>query len=94
MGVFSSWVTAFRKLSCCSLRRTSRTRKIVLRMTPAMMKPKEDNSQDERHHFAPVENDPADVEYRRHPGDEDAKGDEERDGGFSAGDSHEVSRGG
>src|SRR5215469_6100285 len=40
IGVFSSWVTALRKLSCCSFRRTSRTRKIVFRMTPAMMKPK------------------------------------------------------
>src|SRR6516225_5939355 len=40
MGVFSSWVTAFRKLSCCSLRRTSRTKKMVFRITPAMMNPK------------------------------------------------------
>src|SRR6266478_659446 len=29
MGVFSSWVTALIKLSCCSLRRISRTRKLV-----------------------------------------------------------------
>src|SRR5277367_5317627 len=36
IGVFSSCVTAFRKLSCRSLRRTSRTRKMVLRTTPAM----------------------------------------------------------
>src|SRR5271167_4175579 len=40
MGVFSSCVTAFKKLFCCSLRRISRTRKMVLRMSPAMMKPK------------------------------------------------------
>src|ERR1035437_905802 len=40
IGVFSSWVTALRKLSCCSLRRISRTRKMVLRMTPAIIKPK------------------------------------------------------
>src|SRR5271165_48964 len=36
IGVFNSCVTAFRKLSCRSLRRTSRTRKMVLRTTPAM----------------------------------------------------------
>src|SRR5215471_7900190 len=40
MGVLSSWVTAFRKLSCCSLRRISRTRKIVLRTRPAIITPK------------------------------------------------------
>src|ERR1017187_4969329 len=40
IGVFNSWVTALRKLSCCSLRRISRTRKMVLRMTPAIIKPK------------------------------------------------------
>ncbi len=36
MGVFSSWVTALRKESWRSLRRTSRTKKMVLRTTPAM----------------------------------------------------------
>ncbi len=40
IGVLSSWVTALMKLSCCSLRRISRTRKMVFRVTPAMMKPK------------------------------------------------------
>src|SRR5271167_2217383 len=40
MGVLSSWVTALRKLSCCSLRRISRTRKTVLTDTPAMISPK------------------------------------------------------
>src|SRR5580704_4948679 len=40
IGVFSSWVMALSKLSCCSLRRTSRTRKMVFKMMPAMMKPK------------------------------------------------------
>ena len=35
MGVLSSWVTALRKESCRSLRRISRTRKTVLRTTPA-----------------------------------------------------------
>ena len=39
-GVFSSCVTAFRKLSCCSLRRISRTRKTVFSTTPAMMNAK------------------------------------------------------
>src|SRR5580698_3647514 len=37
MGVFSSWVTALMKPSCCSLRRISRTRKMVLRIIPAMI---------------------------------------------------------
>src|SRR5580704_3944964 len=37
MGVFSSWVTALMKPSCCSLRRISRTRKIVFRIIPAMI---------------------------------------------------------
>ena len=36
-GVFSSCVTALMKASCCSLRRISRTRKMVLRTTPAMI---------------------------------------------------------
>src|ERR1700730_3295469 len=40
IGVLSSWVTALMKLSCCSLRRISRNRKIVLRMSPAVMAPK------------------------------------------------------
>src|SRR5437764_1896889 len=40
IGVFSSCETALMKASCCSLRRISRTRKIVLSMSPAMMKPK------------------------------------------------------
>src|SRR5947209_19867167 len=37
IGVFNSWETALMKASCCSLRRISRTRKMVLRMRPAMM---------------------------------------------------------
>src|SRR5918911_3166474 len=37
IGVFSSWETALMKALCCSLRRISRTRKIVLRTRPAMM---------------------------------------------------------
>src|SRR2546423_977059 len=40
IGVFSSWVTALRKLSCCSLRRTSRIRKILFSTSPAMITPK------------------------------------------------------
>src|SRR6201993_318473 len=36
MGVFSSCVTALMKLSCCSLRRISRTRKLVLTINPAI----------------------------------------------------------
>src|SRR2546423_7785194 len=40
IGVFSSCETALMNASCCSLRRISRTRKIVLRMRPAMMTPK------------------------------------------------------
>src|SRR5215475_14853723 len=43
MGVFSSWVTALMKLSCCSLRRISRTRKIVFRMMPAAIAQKKIN---------------------------------------------------
>src|SRR5919206_4394863 len=37
IGVFSSWETALMKALCCSFRRISRTRKIVLRTSPAMM---------------------------------------------------------
>src|ERR1700733_14427047 len=37
MGGFSSGVTALMKPSCCSLRRISRTRKMVFRIIPAMM---------------------------------------------------------
>src|SRR5271169_2730294 len=37
IGVFNSWVTALMKLSCCSLRRISRTRKPVLRIMPAII---------------------------------------------------------
>ena len=37
IGVFNSCVTALMKLSCCSLRRISRTRKTVLRIRPRMM---------------------------------------------------------
>src|SRR5258706_3268989 len=40
MGVFSSWVTALRKLSWRSFRRISRTMKIVLTTRPAMITPK------------------------------------------------------
>src|SRR5580704_2975556 len=40
MGVLSSWVTALMKLSCCSFRRISRSRKIVLRTSPVVMAPK------------------------------------------------------
>src|SRR2546423_5333634 len=40
IGVFNSCETALMKASCCSLRRISRTRKIVLSMRPAMMTPK------------------------------------------------------
>src|SRR5215472_10186122 len=40
IGVFSSWVTALMKLSCCSFLRISRTRKLVLRIKPATMAPK------------------------------------------------------
>ena len=36
-GVFSSWVTALMKESCCSFLRISRTRKMVLSTMPAMM---------------------------------------------------------
>src|SRR5882762_1693454 len=36
-GVFSSWVTAWMNAPCCSFRRISRTRKIVLSTTPVMM---------------------------------------------------------
>src|SRR3954469_4879777 len=36
-GVLSSCVTALMKESCCSLRRISRTRKIVFSTTPAMI---------------------------------------------------------
>src|SRR5712692_10493912 len=36
-GVFNSWVTALMNAPCCSFRRISRTRKIVLSTTPVMM---------------------------------------------------------
>src|SRR5678815_2697151 len=40
MGVFSSCVTALIKLSCCSLRLISRTRKMVFSTSPAMIRRK------------------------------------------------------
>src|SRR4029077_17914751 len=40
MGVFSSWVTALMKLSCCSLRRISRIRKLVFTIIPAISRAK------------------------------------------------------
>ena len=73
MGVFNSWVMAFRKLSCCSFRRTSRTRKMVLRITPAMMTGKKITPENQRNNFPPVEDDPTDVEHRRDSGDENAQ---------------------
>src|SRR6202140_4769063 len=36
-GVFSSCVTALMKASCCSFRRISRTRNVVLRTTPLLI---------------------------------------------------------
>src|SRR5262249_11435179 len=50
----------------------------------------EDNSQHEWDDFAPVKDDPADVEYGRDPGDENAERNEERDRGGAAGDAHEL----
>ena len=46
IGVFNSWVTALMKLSCCSLRRISRTRKPVLRISPRMIAKKEDYTEE------------------------------------------------
>src|ERR1700730_17279237 len=40
IGVLSSWVTALMKLSCCSLRRILRNRKIVLSTSRVVMAPK------------------------------------------------------
>src|ERR1700720_762204 len=40
VGGFSSWVTAFRKLPCCSFRRISRTRKTVFTDKPPIISPK------------------------------------------------------
>ena len=51
-GVFSSWVTALMNASCCSLRRISRTRKIVLSTTPVMMSGKDQDAEDQQPGFA------------------------------------------
>ena len=63
-GVFSSWVTALMKASCCSLRRISRTRKMVFSTTPPMMISQQQNAEEQQNAGAPVEQHPADVERR------------------------------
>ena len=52
------------------------------------MMTEKDNAEDQGNDFPPVEDDPADVEHRRHGGDENAERDKERDGGGAAGDAH------
>src|SRR6516165_5657034 len=53
----------------------------------------ENNTQDERDDFAPVEYDPTDVEHQGHRGDKHAESDGERDGLFAAGDTHGTFQG-
>ena len=64
-GVFSSWVTALMNASCCSLRRISRTRKMVLSTTPVMMSGKARRPRISIPACPPVDDDPADVERQR-----------------------------
>ena len=90
MGVLSSWVTALRKESWRSLRRTSRTRKTVLRTTPAMRRAKRMMPRTSEGDGALVEDDPGDVEGDGDADEEDAEGDEEGDGSAASGDVHGV----
>src|ERR1700682_1873873 len=88
-GVFSSWVTALMNASCCSLRRISRTRKIVLSTSPVMMSGKARRpriSMPAARQFGittacrpPVHDDPADVERQGPRGETAAEDDEEGD---------------
>ena len=61
-GVFNSCVTALMKASCCSLRRISRTRKMVFRTMPAMISSTDRMPRSSRMPVPPVQQDPTDVE--------------------------------
>ncbi len=91
IGVFNSCVTALMKLSCCSLRRISRTRKMVFKVTPAMMKPKKMNAENDHPHFPPA-NQPGDVESQREGNRTGSEDDEERDSPVAGGDRHKTAR--
>ena len=60
------------KLSCCSLRRISRNRKIVLRTRPGGDGAEEDDAQENLDPFAPVEDDPAESNGNRYARQADA----------------------
>ena len=90
MGVFSSWVTALRKLSWRSFRRISRTMKMVLTTRPAMMHAEENNAEDQRNDLPPVIDNPADIEYDGQGNETSAERDEKGDGFAAAGDAHVV----
>src|SRR5208337_1255564 len=51
-------------------------------------KAEEDNAENQRNDFAPVKDDPTDVEHHRRRGQTDAQRDKERNGGLAAGDAH------
>ena len=59
-GVFSSCVTELINVSCCSLRRISRNRKIVFEHNAANDDGEKQHSEEEQEPGPPVQNDPGD----------------------------------
>src|ERR1700680_1175415 len=88
IGVFNSWVTALMKLSCFSLRRISRTRKIVLRTRPATMAPKKNDAEKNFDALTPVEDDPPAADRERHRRQANAQREEEINRFLPADDPH------
>ena len=76
------------KLSCCSLRRNSRTRKIVFTTIPAMISAKKTMPKNSSTPSRQFEDDPADVQGNRQRYQADAQAEEEDDGSAAARDAH------
>ena len=78
-GVFNSWVTALMKASCCSFRRISRTRKMVLMHDAGDDHHQQQDAEDQQDAVLPVEQHPSDVQQQDDRDQPDAERDEERD---------------
>ena len=89
-GVFSSCVTALMKASCCSLRRISRTRKMVFSTTPLTISASSSTPKKTQDAGAPVEHDPADIEQQDDRDEPGAERQEERDRFLPAGNHHDF----
>ena len=90
-GVFSSCVTALMKASCCSLRRISRTRKMVFSTTPPMIIASSRIPKNSRMPVTPVEQYPTDIQQQDDGDQAGAERDEESDRFLAARDDHESS---